>query len=481
MSIRLIALYIFVAFLLIYAWKDWYKSLCGLILMMAIIESEDMPKTMFGIQGLNLWNVLFIGIVIAWLASRKREGLQWDMPRHIKILLLMYLGVIVIGFLRAAFDRTNIENYPLKSLISEELLNTIKWALPGILLFDGCRTRRRFAMALICILTFYLIIGIQVVRFMPPSAAFDLNSMSSLRVRLGRYIGYSACDISAMLSGASWAVLATLPLIQRKKYRVFILVAAGIITFGQALTGGRAGYVAWGVTGFTLCLLKWRKYLVLAPVVVILLPLVFPSATARFFVGFNQTDVEGNAAVNEDSMTSGRILMWPYVIDEIGKSPLIGYGRLAMSRTGLQNQLLEMGLSFPHPHNVYLETMLDNGFIGSLPIFIFWGMTLIYSAGFFRSKDPLFSAVGGVVFALTLAQLVAGMGAQHYFPRISTMGLWTASYLMFRIYVEEKRMKALTLNNEYFLDENLSQQYVVVDSAYLDKMNVPVINAEKLR
>ena len=59
MSIRITALYIFVTFLCIYAWKDWFKSLCGLILLMAVIEHPDMPKTVLGIQGLNPWNVLF--------------------------------------------------------------------------------------------------------------------------------------------------------------------------------------------------------------------------------------------------------------------------------------------------------------------------------------------------------------------------------------------------------------------------------------
>jgi len=70
MSIRHLALYLVVTSLSIYAWKDWYKSLCGLILLMAVICHEDMPKTMFGIQGLNMWNVLFLVIFLAWVVNR---------------------------------------------------------------------------------------------------------------------------------------------------------------------------------------------------------------------------------------------------------------------------------------------------------------------------------------------------------------------------------------------------------------------------
>ena len=94
MSLRLIAAYVSVTGLLVYAWRDWFASLCGLILLMAVIEHPDMPKTLFGIQGFNLWNVLFLSVLLAWTLSRRREGLTWDMPRHMNVLLLLYLVLV---------------------------------------------------------------------------------------------------------------------------------------------------------------------------------------------------------------------------------------------------------------------------------------------------------------------------------------------------------------------------------------------------
>ncbi len=440
MGIRILAFYALVAGLSLYAWKDWFKSLCGLILLVAITEHEDIPKTIAGIQGLNLWNVLFAVIVVAWIANRRREGCTWDMPGHIGWLLLAYLAVIVIGVLRAIGDRSYIQDYPLGSLISEELINTIKWALPAILLFDGCRTRRRVLQALVCILLVYVIVAVQVARFMPPSAAFsDADLLNRLRWRLGKYIGYSACDISAMLAGASWAILAMLPLIRRRKYRLIGFLAAGVVAYGQALTGGRAGFIAWGATGLILCVLKWRRYLLLAPVVIIVLPLVFPAATARMLSGVGETDVTGESMTDKEAMTSDRTLMWPYVVEKIGQSPYVGYGRLAMLRTGLYDELLQMDLPFPHPHNVYLETLFENGIIGTIPLVLFWGGLLLYSAKLFRSTNRLYAAVGGLSLSLILAQVFAGIGAQHYYPRISTLGMWAAAFLMLRVHVEEKR------------------------------------------
>jgi len=450
MSIRLTAFYIFVTVLSIYAWKDWFKSLCGLILLMAIIEHEDMPKTMFGIQGFNMWNIMFLVIFLAWLASRRREGLMWDMPRHIQVLLLMYLAVILFGFLRAVFDRSYIEDYPLKSLFSEELINTVKWVLPGILLFDGCRTRRRVIIALTCLLAMYFLISAQVINRMPFESALGGGGSYIQRIRLKTCssIGYSACDMSTFLAGASWGILATVPLVRRKKYKAVVLAAAGIAAFGQALTGGRAGYVAWGATGLVLCLLKWRKYLILAPMIVIMLPIVFPGATERMLQGFGQVSVTGEKMTDDYSVTSGRNLIWPHVVDKIGESPIVGYGRLAMTRSGLTQYLWQeygAGEAVSHPHNMYLETLLDNGILGSIPILLFWAVVVVYSAILFRSDNRLCSAVGGLALSLMLAQLFAGIGSQHFYPTESTLGAWAAMFLSVRVYLEQARAQEGTI------------------------------------
>jgi len=473
MSIRITALYFVVTALAIYAWKDWFKSLCALILMMAIFEHEDMPRTMFGISGMNTWNILFFVVFLAWAASRCKDMRAWDMPRYINILLLMYLIVIILGVVRAGLDPGTMPKARLfRRLINDDLLNSIKWVLPGLLLFDGCRTRRQVIMALACLIGLYLVISVQVIRFMPPSAVIgDSSDYGRVRIKLGKYIGYSACDISAMLAGASWAILAALPLVHKKKLRYIGLGAAGLVAYGQALTGGRAGYVAWGTTGLLMCILKWRKYLILLPLVAILIPILLPGVVDRLFVGFDTTDPTGQTAYDEEAIGAGRFSLWGRVIPKIEKSLFLGYGRKATLRTGLAEVTKQTGEVefFAHPHNVYLETMLDNGLLGSLPIFLFWGIAVLYSAILFRSNNHLCSAVGGLALALTLSQLVAGLGAQHYYPTVSTLGLWAAMFLMHRVYLENKRAQMGTITSEYSLDEQSLQQHqhpVAIASVY---------------
>ena len=246
-----------------------------------------------------------------------------------------------------------------------------------------------------------------------------------------------------------------------------MLGAAGIVVFGQALTGGRAGYIAWVATGLVLCVLKWRKYLLLAPVVLILVPSIFPGVVDRMLTGFGEIDYAGENITDDYAVTSGRIIIWPYVIDKISQSPLVGYGRLAMQRTGLTDQLIsDLNEGFGHPHNMYLETLLDNGILGSIPIFLFWGILLLYIGRLFKSDNRLCSAVGGMALAMMLTQLFAGLGSQHFYPEESTLGVWAAMFLAVRVYLEQEHSQISIAATESYEDEESMQPQTPVTAIH---------------
>jgi len=444
---RVYALYVVVAVLCIYAYRDWFKSLCGAIVLMAVIEHPDMPKAIMDIQGFNPWNILLLNVVSAWLIKRREQGLVWDLPRPVNILLLLYLAVVLVGFGRMMLDRAYLDDFTTATLVSEHLVNTLKWVVPGLLLFDGCRSRQRLIMGLVSLLAVYLLLAVQVIRWMPPSAALSGATLESRsRKIVQNEIGYSRVNMSMMLSGASWATLAVLPLLRRRWHQAAVVLAALAIAYGQALTGGRMGYATWMVVGVILCGLKWRKLLLLAPIAVVTIALALPGTAERMLQGFDETDLMGEEYTDDFEVTAGRTLIWPYVIDEIAEAPLLGYGRLAMVRTGLRDYLLEeYGEHFPHPHNAYLECLLDNGLVGFACIIPFYALLVFYSARQFRDqRDPWRAAVGGVTLALLLALLVAGFGSQTFYPREGAVGLWAALALCLRLVVLRQAQTAAT-------------------------------------
>ena len=55
--------------------KDWYKAVCGLVVL-AFLEHADMPRIIFGVRGLNLWNLLLLSIILGWMAQQCSERLM---------------------------------------------------------------------------------------------------------------------------------------------------------------------------------------------------------------------------------------------------------------------------------------------------------------------------------------------------------------------------------------------------------------------
>jgi hypothetical protein len=115
--------------------------------LIGILEHPDVPKSIFGITGLNFFNLLLVNVFFAWQAQRQREKLKWDMPPHMNVLLLMYLGVILVGWYRLYSEPGFMAATETKgSMIAEYLINTLKWPVLALLLFDGCRSRERLFM-----------------------------------------------------------------------------------------------------------------------------------------------------------------------------------------------------------------------------------------------------------------------------------------------------------------------------------------------
>lgn len=457
--IRLTLLWLVVSVIALYAWKDWYKSLCALILMMAIIEHPDMPKSIFGIQGLNPWNFLLLVVFMAWILNRNREGLKWDMPNNISLLFVLYMGVVFIGFFRMLSDTSGIDAYAelmgiekrsTMSYWSESIINCIKWVIPGIMIFDGCRSRQRLTYGILSILGIYVILAILVIKAMPIGSIADAEYLQrrALKVLINN-IGYHRVNLSMMLSGAFWGVFALREYTKSQLNRLLLLLVCFITFLGMALTGGRMGYVTWGCVGFVLCLVRWRKYLFLAPLFVIAVVFLVPSALDRMYQGFvakedSSPAFSKNEEINAYEVTSGRNLAWPYVIDKITEAPFAGYGREAMVNTGISGEIVIKygeGELFPHPHNAYLQWLLDNGLIGFVPISIFYCLFLKYSFNLFRdSRNSVFITIGGVTLSLLLALFFASFGSQTFYPREGAVGMWCAMGLMLRIYVERSRI-----------------------------------------
>jgi O-antigen ligase len=470
MSIRIIVCVLFVLAFSLYAYKNWFVSLCSAVVLMAFLKHPDMPRGLAGIPGGNLWNLLIVNVVIAWWHKRRHEELEWNLSTSLKIGFWLYFGVITVSCLRMFISPTVY--YPSRlDIIVEYFLNSIRFLIPALLFYDGCRSQNRVKTALGAIILLYFLLSIQVIRYMGIHPDFSGSELSGRAARIVQHsVGYNRVDMSMMLAGASWAVIAFSNLIEKKKYKWLLYVGALLIVLAQALTGGRAGYVTWGAIGLILCTIKWRRLLPLIPVAAAVIVTLVPSVRERMLSGFGGQS--GNIVIHEDEdeITSGRNKMWPVVIDKIKQNPLIGYGRQAMVRTGLTawaRDVLED--EFGHPHEAYLEMLLDNGVIGFICIVPLFFTVFKRSAGLFLDRTDIhYEAAGGVALALFLALIFASFGAQTLYPREGVVGMWAAIGVALRMSVERERKQwdeASLLEHEGEADEVEEADFVGSETA----------------
>lgn len=431
-----------IAWLGLAAWKDWYRSLCGLILLMGILHHPDMPNSVFDIPGLNPWNLLLLMVFVGWLSQRQFGGYKWDMPSNFRILLLLYLAVIVLAFFRMIWDLDGLKYYSsvtgraiptTAGFWNDYLFNTIKWAVPGILLFDGCRTDARLKMVLAAILGGYLLIALQVIKCVPIQTLIESSSsLSEKTVNLLRKdVGYHRTDLAVMLAGSFWALFSVMDIYQFRKWSGFMHVAGLLlILLALALTGGRGGYLAWVVIGLFFCLFRYRKLLLILPILVTIALPFAPSLVNRITEG-----VTAEGEVDQNTLTAGRSVAWPLVIEKIVEAPIIGYGRDGMRQTDIAARIFsDYGDSAPHPHNAYLEMLLDNGLIGFAIVISFYLLMMKNSIRLFADRDSLSNrVVGGVSLSLIGAHLIGSLTGQTFYPREATVGMWCAIGLLLRM------------------------------------------------
>lgn len=430
------------------ACKNWYRALCFMLPLLAFLERPDMPREMFGIGGLNPFNILLGIILVAWFFQRQTDGSRWIANKGMTRLFILYMAVLVIATAREMMDLGTLQYYSaiagrdvpsMGDLITSEIVNTVKWLIVGLLVSVGARTEDHVRLALTGVLLTGALLALQIVSKMLPGlvGADDLASRA-LRV-LDRDLGYHRVDLAAIMGGAAWAFIASQPILKTKFKSAISVGGFGLCTLALIATGGRAGMVSWAACAFVLGFLRWRRMLMLLPVAAILSVLVIPGLQDRLLEGFTGNESEEQlerraemGAIDESgrdqyAITSGRIVVWPRVIDKAMEAPIFGHGRLAMQRTGVVAELeADLGItSFGHPHNAYLQLFIDTGLLGLVICgLFFWILLKKSSAEFSSPTNHTKHVVASTTLAFLVVNLTASLGSQSFYPTQGATLLW---------------------------------------------------------
>ena len=172
---------------------------------------------------------------------------------------------------------------------------------------------------------------------------------------------------------------------------------------------------------FYLFISKRKRYLpVLIAILITASMFLSQSIIKRASLGFNSGDY--------DEVSAGRIdFIWIPIIKEFFSQPyklILGNGRYAI----IASQSLRRGriLEVKHPHNMFLEMVIDSGLIG-LFVFLYLYFFLIRRlyGGIKDTTDPLLKEYKYALTVSVISFLISGLTDRSLFPNLENCFLWS--------------------------------------------------------
>jgi O-antigen ligase len=368
---ELSALYLCVSLIgCVFILRDFRVGVVLLILLLPISNSSVFPHAMLGVMGLNPANLLLIATLVSCLLHGLFDGsLRCFMPRP---LLWLYVVPILVAGALGSRHLDEIPTFLFKGLIEFDSVagyfrdHVVKPLLMVIFaLLVGAAVSRSEKPEKFLVPTLISIWGMVslVVVFVFLSGASLREMASSESRQLLSPLGMHANELGRLYACAYALVLFTWAESKSPGFRLALLASMGLVMVALVLTFSRGAFL--GFILVNVLFLLWRRnaktlilFGLLAACVLFLLPgEVYDRVTTGFGRGFGS---------GSNMISAGRIeFIWLPLLPELPKSPIFGHGLESIlwsepMRRGAGTTILAVG----HPHNAYLQALLDMGIAG---------------------------------------------------------------------------------------------------------------------
>lgn len=421
-----------VLFTLTYAFRDWYRALCFLVAFTALQDYPNLPNP-FGAKGINHWSVMLAGVTIAWAISRLGDPRGPNLTTGWWIACGAYFTVECIALFRLILQLDEFKSaasalhesylgYDVKGIVIDCFYTPVRYVWLAMMLLDGARTRERIFEGIFAVFTAMMLYAVIVCKEIPPSALVGGGMV--YRDRIPKWTGRHPNDMARLFAAGFWMAITFAQLKLGPSWRRWIAVGcAGLLGLGLAHTQSRGGIVGFLVCGVTLAVAmkSWKNIFVLGALGVSAV-IAAPGLMDRITAG---VDTTGAGDVDVDTLTAGRDVIWEAAFEAIDHAPLIGYGMYGYVTSHALARSIQVGGGEKHPHNAYLETLLDHGVLlaaGRLAPFVYAWCISIWLARTRRDETLRFAGIAGACYTTTL--LAMGLTGQHYGLTENPFSFW---------------------------------------------------------
>ena len=413
---------------------DYRAGALFLMVLLPIGSVSFFPHSMFGFTGLNPINVLVATTLVSFLFRGKRLGLLAPKP-----LLLLYVAPIVVAGLIGSRHVDDIISYfyenellhfsdaigYLRDMMLKPLIMVVAALLIGAAVAQSKKPERFLAPIVIAV----WLMSLTAIGFVLDSGV-RLGELASTGGRaFFSSLGMHANDLGRLYAIAYALLLFTWGETKDRALKTLLLVTMGVLTVALLLTFSRGAFIGFAMINGLFLLWKFNaRTAALALLVLAIGALLLPGAVVgRMMLGF-----DGGGDVN--AVSAGRIDdIWLPLLPELWRSPLWGNGldSIMWSDAAWAGTILLVG----HPHNAYLQALLDMGVLGL-------GLLLAYFVHVWRgfrslgSNAYLSPAMRGFFQGATaglLCFLLTGFAGSSLRPTAEFAFLWIAIGMMYGV------------------------------------------------
>lgn len=412
---------------------DYRVGAVLLIVLTPIAASDLFPHEMFGYTGLNPLNLLLVATIGSFLV--RGQGVRQFMPKP-----LLWLFIVPISA-AALLGMRHVQDIP--PLFYEQMLINYTDALgyvrdalvkPMLLVFTAlvigaavARSQKPERFITPLVISVWVMSLVSILYVATSHLTFRDLASASERGLFSAALGMHANELGRLYAVAYALLLFVWGETKDLTLKATLVATMGVLALALMLTFSRGAFLGFFLVNALFLLWKFnaRTLAIALLVAAVALPLMPGAVWDRLSLGFG-------GAGNANAVTAGRIdEIWMPLMPEVLSSPPWGNGLDAI----LWSKAMWSGAMYEvtHPHNAYLQAILDMGVGGLALLLAYYGHVArqLRRLGSNAYLSPTMRGVFQGALAGLVCFLVTGMAGSSLRPTPEFTFLWIAIGMMY--------------------------------------------------